>query len=544
MELARAVTLQKAGDLEGAADVYRGLLAKVPDLVPALCLLANIERQRGDFKRAAAYLRRALELAPQGSAALQESGLLALARGKAEEAVPYLRRLVSVRPDNPDGHFNLGHALERAHLPEQAIAAYRSALEIGVRQPWEAQTRIGSCLVVLGREPEASEFFDKALSLAPDFAPALFGKGMVMMAYGDFEQAGRLFEAALAADPARTEIYQQVVELRKFDNMDEPLVHRMQALLQEPGGSPHTREKLLFALGKVANDCAEYDLAFEHYSAAKALKKARQPPFERASFDELVTRIKKAFASLPEGIPMAGRGGPVPVFIIGMPRSGTTLVEQILSCHSQVNGAGEQAFMEQLSRRPQTNYPEGVASLGAGWAEDAREAYLREISPFADGARFVTDKYPGNFMHVGLIASLFPEARFIHCRRNPLDTCVSIFFQDFSTGNYYANDLEDIAFYYAGYARLMRHWEAVCGARLQTVQYEHMVAEQEKESRALLRFLGLDWEATCLQFHKNPRKVSTMSRWQVRQPVYTGSLERWRRYERHLDALLDALPES
>lgn len=539
--LAEAVALQKAGKLDAAAGLYRRLLERTPGLVPALCLLANIERQQGELSLAADHLRRALEAGPEVPAALQESGLLAMATDRPEDAVRHLRKLVTLRPDYPDGHFNLGHALERSHQPAQALVAYQAAIRHGAREAWEPLTRIGSCLVALGREQEASHYFEEALALAPGFSPALFGQGMVRMAYGDFTEAGRLFEAALQADPARIEIYQQVVELRKYTSMDEPLVRSMQTSLADPALSEHTREKLHFALGKVANDCGEHDTAFGHYAAAKLLKKNRQPVFERAKFATLTDRIADAFPGLPP-LSMAGQGALTPVFIIGMPRSGTTLAEQILSCHSMINGAGELAFMEGLARQEASGYPERVTANGEAWQRASRDAYLNELTAFAEGVRYVTDKYPANFLHVGLIATLFPEARFIHCRRNPLDTCLSIFFQDFSTGNYYANDLDDIAFYYTRYARLMQHWEKVAADRIHVVQYEDLIDDQEKQTRSLLGFLGLEWEAACLRFHENPRKVSTMSRWQVRQPVYTGSVERWRRYEKHLGKLIDALP--
>ncbi len=542
--LADAVAMQKAGDRDTAARMYRALLESAPDFVPALCLLANLERQRGEFDLAGRRLKRALELAPDTPAAIQEAGLLALVMDRPKEAVAYLRRLVAARPQYPDGQFNLGHALEKSGRPEQAIDAYRTAIELGVARAWEAQTRIGSCLVALGREREADRYFDQALAQAPDFAPALFGKGMAKMAFGDFERAGQRFEEALLADPGLVEVYQQVVELRKFDSMDEPLVRSMQKLLGEPGRSRFTCEKLHFGLGKVANDCGEYDAAFRHYSAAKALKKERQPPYDHERFADLVRRTEKSFTNLPEAEVGAGCAGPTPVFIIGMPRSGTTLAEQILSCHSLINGAGELGFMDGLSRRAETGYPEAVPAQDAAWRRASREAYLGELAPFSGDARYVTDKFPGNYLHVGLIATLFPEALFIHCRRDPTDTCLSIFFQDFATGNYYANDLEDIALRYSGYARLMQHWERVAGSRIHTLQYEDLVADQEKQIRAMLAFLGVDWEPDCLRSHENPRKVSTLSRWQVRQPVYSGSCERWRHYERHIGALIRALPDA
>lgn len=535
--MADAVARQKAGDLEGAAGIYRKLLTDAPDLVPALCLLANLERRLGNYSAAEERLERARQLAPQAPAVSLESGLLALARGRPAQAVPFLQALVAAQPGYAEGWYNLAYALERSNQPEPALEAYQRALQHDLGQPWEAHNRIGSCLVVQGREEEADPYFDRALSASPDYPPALFGKGMVRMAFGDFDGARRLFESTLQKDPDRIEVYQQLVELQKYEDADDPLLAELQALLGKEGLSEYALEKLHFALGKMANDRGDHDTAFEHYAKAKALKKLRQPPFDRSKYQDLVDRICKSFPTLPSPVDGNIGDGPIPVFIVGMPRSGTTLIEQILSCHSQIGGAGELAFMEGVSRQAQLQYPEGVAAQGPEWRQAVRDNYLQTLRTAAGEASFITDKYPANFKHVGMIATLFPEAFIIHSRRDPRDSGLSIFFQDFGMGNFYANDLDDIAFYYRCYERLMRHWESLDQGRICSVNYEDMVADPEKQSRRLLEFLGLHWEPACLQFHENPRKVSTMSRWQVRQPVYGGSRERWRKYEKHLGPL-------
>lgn len=540
--MAEAVARQKAGDLEGAARLYRDLLAVAPDLVPALCLLANLERRLENWPAAAERLERARQLAPQAPAVLLESGLLALARGRPAEAVPLLQALVAAQPAYAEGWFNLAYALERSNQPEPALEAYQQALQHGLGQPWEAHNRIGSCLVVLGREQAADPYFDQALSASPDYPPALFGKGMVRMAYGDFDGARQLFESALQKDPDRIEVYQQLVELRKYEDPEDPLLARLQALLGKEGLSDYALEKLHFSLGKMANDRSDYDTAFEHYAKAKALKKLRQPPFDRNTFRDLADRICASFPELPARDANRVGDGPIPVFIVGMPRSGTTLIEQILSCHSEVGGAGELAFMESVSRRPDLHYPEGVAEQSSDWRQAVRESYLQTLEDSAGKARFITDKFPANFKHVGMIATLFPEALFIHSRRDPRDSGLSIFFQDFGMGNLYANDLDDIAFYFRGYEQLMHHWERLDQGRIYNADYEKLVADQEKATRQLLEFLGLDWEPACLRFHENPRKVSTMSRWQVRQPVYQASRERWRKFEKHLGPLAGLAP--
>jgi hypothetical protein len=220
-----------------------------------------------------------------------------------------------------------------------------------------------------------------------------------------------------------------------------------------------------------------------------------------------------------------------------MPRSGTSLVEQILASHPRVNGAGELRFIEQASRTRVGMYPDLLSTIDAATLEAITNDYLRQLTDRGGNVRHITDKYPANFLHIGFIQLLFPQARVIHCRRNPIDTCLSIYFQDFATANLYANSLENISDYYQCYQRLMGHWESLEFDRLLTIDYENLTADLEGQVRSMIEWLGLEWDPACLDYTSNRRAVSTLSRWQVRQPVYRSSVERWRRYEKHLGAL-------
>jgi len=227
-----------------------------------------------------------------------------------------------------------------------------------------------------------------------------------------------------------------------------------------------------------------------------------------------------------------------------MPRSGTSLVEQILASHPRVNGAGELRFIEQASRTRVGSYPELVSALDARTLEAAAEDYLKQLRDRGGNRRHITDKYPANFLHIGFIRLLFPQASIIHCRRNPIDTCLSIFFQDFATANLYANRLEDIGGYYQCYQHIMEHWMGLGTDRLLTVDYENLTADVEAQVRTMVEWLGLEWDPVCLDYTGNKRAVSTLSRWQVRQPVYQSSVDRWRRYESHLGVLLELFPDG
>ncbi|MCZ6912502.1 MAG: sulfotransferase, partial [Proteobacteria bacterium] len=263
------------------------------------------------------------------------------------------------------------------------------------------------------------------------------------------------------------------------------------------------------------------------------------------SHQDLVGRIITTFdREFFDSFGPRGSQSEQPVFIVGMPRSGTSLVEQVLASHPRVNGAGELRFIEQASRTPVGLYPDSVSTLDARALEAAAEEYLKQLRDRGGNIRHITDKYPANFLHIGFIRLLFPRASIIHCRRNPVDTCLSIYFQDFATANLYANRLEDIGAYYQCYQRLMEHWTDLGTDRLLTIDYEDLTADLEGQVRTMIEWLGLEWDPACLDYTGNPRAVSTLSRWQVRQPVYQSSVERWRRYEKHLGALLELFPDG
>ena len=246
-------------------------------------------------------------------------------------------------------------------------------------------------------------------------------------------------------------------------------------------------------------------------------------------------------------MPLLDTPGMVPVFIVGMPRSGTTLAEQILASHPQVFGAGELPDIDDISRQLERvvpgnlKYPDCMELAAADTLRAARDGYLRKLADLSSGAHRVTDKMPHNFEHLGLIAALFPNARIVHCIRNPLDTCLSIYFNDFNAGHGYATDLGMLGEHYNEYHRMMMHWKNVLPIKIFDLVYEDIIRDQEQISRQLLAYCGLDWDPACLEFYKNKRTVSTFSYDQVRKPIYTGSVERWRRYEKFLEPLIKAL---
>jgi hypothetical protein len=295
-------------------------------------------------------------------------------------------------------------------------------------------------------------------------------------------------------------------------------------------------------------DIGDHEQAFRAYQLANALAKRwtlhAGQGFQPAQWHQYVERIADTFDDkrLAEGR-RKGRDEDVAILIVGMPRSGTTLVEQILSSHPRLHGAGELTWLSEIAQSLPAAYPEGATRIDADTAKSLGGYYLDRLREFAGDAVRITDKAPVNFLHLGLMALLLPNTRVIHCRRNPLDTCLSCYFTNFTHGHSFTNDFSDLATYYRGYRRLMDHWQEVRPLDLIEVDYESLVADQEGVSRRLVEFCGLDWDPRCLRFHENGRPVATASKLQVREKLFSSSVGRWRVYQRFLTPLIEALGE-
>ena len=311
----------------------------------------------------------------------------------------------------------------------------------------------------------------------------------------------------------------------------------MEALIERGGLPARAESEVRFALGKVYDDCGDYEAAARHYAEANALR-ARETRFDAAARAAEVERI---IAGCPAGrlasLGFLGHPSELPVFIVGMPRSGTSLVEQIIASHSRASGAGEMPHLPrlalELARRLGCPYPDYLPALTPALVAETAEAYLAALRArgTADSAR-ITDKLPGNFNYLGLAAVLFPNARVVHCERDPLDVGLSIYSRPFAFGHAFAYRLVDIATEYGAYRRLMAHWRAACPLPIHDLRYEDVVAAPEAAVRGLIAHCGLEWEAQCLDFHRSAHRVRTASHWQVRQPLYATSVERWRHFER------------
>ena len=496
----------------------------------------------GERTRALASYRQALALDPRSTAALSHLGDLLREVGEHEEALALRRRAIELDPGRAEHHVNLGKALFEIRRLDEATAAFRAALAL---QPDDVQALLGlaGTARMRGRAAEAEEICRQALALEPDHVEGLSLLGELQADRGQFAEARALFERALAINPALPAVYCSLATHRKMTSADGAWRQQVEALLAKPLPLSHEMG-LRYALGKYCDDLGRYDEAFDNYRRANELARRTKQQYNREKLERRVDRIIATFdAQFLQEQRAGSADSEVPLLVIGMPRSGTSLAEQILASHPAVFGGGELRFWEGAFGVFEAERAAGVsaAELLPQFGRD----YLERLRALAGGASRVIDKMPANFLYAGLAHAALPRARIIHMRRHPLDTCLSIYSQNFFRMGSYANDLGDLAHYYGQYQRVMQHWRRVlpAGALLE-VPYEELIADQEGWTRRMLEFAGLPWDPRCLDFHETDRVVITASRWQVRQRLNSSSAGRWRHYARHLAPLEQLLSRS
>jgi len=540
--------LADKGNLEAALKHLHTAVRIEPRYADAHHNLALLLHERGARDKALAHAQKARRLAPcRVEVVLSLAGLLEKAGDTARAASVYRQALDETDP-NADALARIGDGLRRAGEPQAALVAYRRAalLAPGVASH---RAQAGHCLTRLNRFEEAEDEANAALEVDPDSAQAHLCLAVCRQSRGHFQQGNELLRRVLELDPAMTEAaYLLTADGSRHVSDDE--LENWSSLERRSDLSDAKRIRLCFALGRAHDKRGEYASAFKYYERANQIKFERHP-FDPRRNTEYVRRIMAEFtAEFFESRQGFGLDDSKLVFVVGMPRSGSTLVEQILARHPQVAAAGEHMEMREIVR----NLP---ASIGSGKAvpECCRELteataaalarrYLESLPEPAARAVRVADKMLGNFLRLGVIALLFPGARVVHCVRDPMDTCVSCFTQDFAHGLRFTTNLSHLASFYRDYRSLMAHWRSVLPLPILDVSYESLVNDPESVSRSLIRFCGLPWDERCLSPHLARRKLATASVWQARQPVYSSSVGRWRRYEPFLGPLVDGLERT
>jgi tetratricopeptide (TPR) repeat protein len=542
----RGNTLQSLERYAEAVESYEKAAYFRPAHADTWINLGNAHNKLEHYELASACYMKALALRADDPGIHNNLGLATKGLKQPETALAHFKKAIALQPGYADAHLNLANLLEELGRHEEALASYEKVMSLA--PDWnDALVSKGLLLKDLGRYEEARECFVEAIARQPGNPEAHNGLGLLNQELGRREEATENFLAAIRAEAGSIGAYFNLAYLG-YLTKDEQLFEKLQEIYAHRNEIPDENHIYLdFAMGKALEDKQRYDEAFEAYEEGNRLHHLSHP-YDEAAAEKSVNDIASFFtADLFEkcqtvsarlSLPRETR---TPVFIVSMPRSGSTLIEQILSSHPLVFGAGELTLFDEITdgvQLPKKDAP--------GW-EDAckhlRELgrrYLDAVWKLAPDAAFITDKMPGTFLHLGLLKLMLPDAKIIHAMRDPKDSCWSCYTHRFAKAHYYSYDLAMLGRFYMRYEDQMRHWhEALPPGSILDVRYENVVAEPEREVRRLLEYVGLPWDDACLKFHENKRPVLTASLNQVRRPLYSSSVARWKHFEKHLGPLLE-----
>ncbi|RUV23288.1 sulfotransferase family protein [Mesorhizobium sp. M7A.F.Ca.MR.245.00.0.0] len=541
----QALQLHQAGRRQEAETIYRQVLARQPKHAAAAHFLGLLLHQTGRSEEGLDLIERSVSLQPTNPDFLNNFGTVMRDLGRPAAAIDFFRGAVDLRPDQLAARDNLGSSLKQVGQFEEAEEIYRGTV---ARNPFHVRARIGlaETLQEAGRLDEALAVFREALAIRPKDADLLHGLGVGLMEKGKLDEAADLFRQALAINPAMATAWLMLTQVKRQKERDSEL-GGMEAQHAKAPQDSLARMQLSFGLGKANDDLRDYGRAFDYFAEGNAIRR------KGINYDQARTRaefeaMKATFdAGFFEKHRPSSISDDTPIFIVGMPRSGTTLVEQIIASHPEVYGAGELSILKKAVGRqfPATmpgGFPWGVSDMGDADFAEAGQAYLDMLHARYPNMRHVTDKMPGNFLLVGFIHMMMPKARIIHCARDAAATCLSIYKVHFRGDSHrYGYDLGELADFHNLYTDIMRHWHTVLPGVVHDVRYEDFVADQDGQTRALIAHLGLPWDDAALSFHETDRPVRTASAAQVRQPMYQGSVDLWKRYGDRLKPLLDKL---
>lgn len=526
---------------------YRRAIALAPAYPEAHNNLGSVLRDQGRHTESEAAYRRAIELKPHYIEALNNLVLAQRELKKYDDAIATANAVLKLDPRNADALSYLGAIYVDQKKPEAALDVLRRSLEIAPNKA-ETHNMLGRALFDTNEPEKAAEAYRRAIALKPDLADPHNNLGNVLKELGRFGEALRCFDTALALEPDTVGVYVNLADAKTFETSDDKHLAAIERFLGRADLSEEQRMHAGFAAAKAYDDLKRFDDGFPILIKANALKRkgvVYDEPVVLGLFERIAVTFSGELVRAKTGHGFATQQ---PIFVLGMPRSGTTLVEQILASHPDVRGAGEVKDLNDTINSVRgrdgqpLSYPEFVPMLSAGELVKLGEAYARRLAARAPGAARITDKMPSNFYFVGLIHLALPGAKIVHVRRNPVDTCVSCFSKLFAGEQNQTYDLRELGRFYRAYHKLMEHWRAVLpeGAFLD-VQYEDVVADTEGQAKRILGHCGLAWTPRVLDFHRTVRPVKTASARQVRQPIYGSSVARWRNYERFLGPLLAEL---
>lgn len=569
---------KKLGRLDEAEAAYNQAVDLYPEYINALNNLGNIFAEKREFKKSLTFYSRALTLNPDyplshynlacalielGRLDEAEAALLKVVQGDNEHvkalnslgrlyclrfqpdlSVAAFQRLIEIEPHSEEGYIGLGNTYssinrfsKAAHYLEKAISLAPSSVE--------AMNSLGLIYNFLGKSEKAFQYMKKASQVSPENTGVLCNLAILYMAQGLFEQSAAVCEEALVLQPDFANAYYQLAQIT-YGKQAEELIRRINRVSELPQSLPLNRMKLQFALAKLFEEQEKYDQAFACLAEANHLKR-KTFTYSLDQQQEVAARICQVYnESTMQRLAGKGFGSDVPIFIVGMPRSGSTLVEQILASHPDVHGGGELLlFAETVTDYFQVTCLNEIIPPDLNLKEDdlfeLGKHYTEKLRSLAPEAKRITDKMLGNYLQLGLISLILPNAKIIHCRRNPVDACFSIYKKLFTRGHQYAYDLQEVGAYYLIYDRMMQHWKKVLPGRFLEFCCEDLVQNQGEETRRLLNYCGLEWHEDCMRYYENKRSVFTASSYQVRKPITDTSVELWKKYEKELQPLLSIL---
>ena len=538
------VCYKAVGQLDTAVKSFEKAIALKPDYTEVNYNLGLTLQELGQLEDAVKCYEKAIATKPDYAEAHNNLGATLKDLGQLDTAVKSYKKAVTVKPDYAEAHYGFGITLYLLDQLEDAIKCYEKAVAIKPDYA-EAHYNLGGTFYQLNQLDAAVKSYKKAIAVKPDYAEVHFSLGVVFRTLSQQDAAVKCYEKAVAIKPGYAEAHRNLSALKKYTK-DDPQITQMQSLISTSDLSQLDRMNLCFALAKVYEDLGKQDELFKFLHEGNRLRK-EDLSYSLDKDQKLFTSCRNLFGSLPSAIENSlsyETSAIQPIFIVGMPRSGTSLVEQIIASHHAVHGAGELSTLSELSYpiiNDYSNYYDTNSLLKKAFFS-IRQQYLDSLSSFNVSENIITDKMPLNFRYIGFILSAFPEAKIIHLKRDAMATCWSIYKHYFqSRGNGFSYNLEDLAGFYDMYIDLMAFWHQLYSDKIYDLCYEDLTTNQEEETRKLLEYCELDWDENCLNFHTTKRAVKTASALQVRQKMYQGSSKVWKQHEAYLEPLTKAL---
>ena len=550
----QALLVHKRGKLKQAHDSYHYVLRINPKHAQALHYLGLMAQQNNQSLQAIPLLEKSINLLPTDVRAYNHLAQVYLSQGKLAKATALLRKGLSYQPEHIDSLNSLANVLVDQGDIAQAITLYRQVIQLDGHAV-HSTFNLAHALKGVGQYTEALHWYNETIAIAPHHEHAYHGAGITSEELGNFDEAISYYKKSLQHNASHVRSMANLLAIKSF-SPDKNLVSLASSMVNSDQLSDEDSAKLHHGLGKYFDSKCLYDIAFGHFENSCKAQKKCSPAYDIQYGKVFCQQMIKAFDPVFfNKISTMERSQANPIFIVGMPRSGTTLVEQIIASHDDVFAAGELTVIPKLSKKYLTTEIKDLSALTASQLTTdnlASDQLIQAAQTYLDFMKksgqqdepLCTDKLPMNFMYLGFINAIFPKAKIIYCRRQPLDIGVSCYIEMFNLSHDFSLDLNSFAHYFLDQENIMQHWQKTLPIDIFTLKYEDLIANQAEVTGDLLAYLELDWQEECLNYHQTQRVINTPSRWQVRQPIYKTSAERWKNYQQHLTPLITALNKA